>query len=74
MATPPDGPREVFLPKQVVVTDLATVLSLTWFRVIADLMDLDVYVTQSDSVDFSTAASVCSRHGVIARPLPDSAS
>ncbi len=72
MATPPDGPREVFLPEQVVVAELAEVLSLKPFRVIADLMDFGIYVAASHSLDFNAAANVCSHHGAVARRLPDS--
>jgi translation initiation factor IF-2 len=64
----PEPPRTIRIPDPVVVRDLAAAMKLKPYEAIRGLMDLQVYVTASSSVDFATAAQLCAKHGVVARP------
>jgi len=68
----PDDPgQRVYLLEPVVVRDLAGALQLKPFKVVADLMQLRIFKSPDDSVDFETAAIVARKHGYRAeRPPP----
>ncbi len=61
--------RVVLVSDPVLVRHLAVKVYLPVHRVIATLMELNVFVTQNTEIDFLTAATVCSRHGFVARPI-----
>ncbi len=62
-------PDSVELGETVSVSDLAAALGLRPVQVIGSLMRLEVFVSAKDSIDFATAAQLCSRYGVIPRPV-----
>jgi len=68
----PDDPgKTVYLLDPVVVKDLASALRVKPFKVVADLMELRIFKSPDDTVDFETVAIVARKHGYRAqRPPP----
>jgi translation initiation factor IF-2 len=61
----------VYLLDPMAVRDLASALQLKSFKVIADLMELKLFKTPDDTVDFATASRIAEKHGFRAeRPPP----
>jgi translation initiation factor IF-2 len=68
---PDDSGKTVYLIEPVVVRDLAGALQLKPFKVVTDLMELELFKPPNETVDFETAAIVARRHGYRAdRPPP----
>ncbi len=55
--------RTVYLLDAMPVRDLASALGLKPFRLIADLMQLKLFKTVDDTVDFETASLIARKHG-----------
>ncbi len=66
---PNEPNRTISISDPILVRDLAVALELKWHVVIKELMDSDVFVTKDTEIDFTTAAALCSRHGVLARKV-----
>ena len=68
----PDDPgKTVYLLDPVVVRDLASAIQVKPFKVVADLMELRIFKSPDETVDFETAAIVVRKHGYRAeRPPP----
>jgi translation initiation factor IF-2 len=68
----PDDPgKTVYLLDPVVVRDLASAIQVKPFKVVADLMELRIFKSPDETVDFETAAIVARKHGYRAeRPPP----
>jgi hypothetical protein len=64
-----DAPRVLAVPDPVHVGDLAAALGMKWYEVVKELMSLEVYATKDTSIDFDTAAILCSRRGFVAHKL-----
>jgi translation initiation factor IF-2 len=61
----------VYLLESMAVRDVANSLRLKSFKVIADLMELKVFKSPDDTIDFETAARIAQKHGYRAqRPPP----
>jgi len=60
-----DGQKVIQLKPPIVVKELAEAMGLKPFKVIQDLMDLDVFANQNQSIEPDIAAEVCDRHGFI---------
>ena len=70
---PDDRGKTVYLLDPVVVRDLASVLQVKPFKVVADLMEMGLFKPPDETVDFETAAIVARKHGYRAeKPPPDS--
>ncbi len=55
----------------MMVKDLASTLRLKPFKVVADLMEMKLFKSPDEAVDFETASLVALKHGYRARrPLP----
>lgn len=54
----------------MLVRDLAIVLQLKPFKVVADLMELKLFKTTDDEVDFATASAVARKHGFRPKKAP----
>jgi len=63
----PDG--RIFLPDYIEVKDLAGLLGLKPFKVVADLLALRIFKHADEWIDFSTAATIARNHGVIPERL-----
>lgn len=59
--------NEVIVREQTMVWDLAKMLGQTKFTIIADLMQLGVFVTVWDTLDFETVFKVVRKHGFMAK-------
>ncbi len=65
------NPKTVYLLDPMVVSELASALQSKPFKIIADLMELKLFKSQNDTVDFETAAKIARKHGFKAeRPPP----
>ena len=63
--------RVVFVPEPVRVRELASLLGLKPFKVVADLLELKHFKGPDDDLDFQVAALVVEKHGGRAeRPPP----
>jgi translation initiation factor IF-2 len=63
--------RRVYLLDSMLVRDLASALGVKPFRLIADLMELKLFKTADDTVDFETASLIARKHGYLPeRPPP----
>ena len=68
---PDDSHRIVYLLDPVVVRDLAGAIGLKSFQVVADLMELRLFKSPDDTVDFETASAIARKHGYRAeKPAP----
>jgi Translation initiation factor IF-2, N-terminal region len=61
--------KTVTIPDPIIVQELAQVAGQKPFRVIADLMQLNIFAKVNYGVDFKTAAKVLLKYGIIARKL-----
>ena len=53
------------------VKELAELLGLRPFKVVADVMELGLFKHADEVIDFSTAATIATKHGYVAeRTLP----
>jgi len=59
----------VELPPSVIVKEIALLLGIKPFRVVAELMILGVFASVHERVDFDVAAKVLAKYGVQARKL-----
>lgn len=68
----PDDPgKTVYLLDPMLVKDLAGTIKLKPFQVVADLMELKLFKSADDEVDFETASVIARKHGYRAqRPPP----
>ena len=62
------GPR-IFVPDYLEVRELAELLGLKPFQVVADLMELRLFKHADEWVDFATAANIARKHGFSAERL-----
>ncbi len=69
---PPDAPSNtIYLVDPIIVKHLASALGIKVFQVVADLMELKVFKSPDDAVDFKTASMIAQKHGYRAeRPPP----
>lgn len=62
------GPR-IFVPEYIEIAELAGLLHLRPFKVVADVLALGIFRHADELVDFSTASTIAAKHGVTAEPL-----
>lgn len=60
-----DGKKIIQLKPPIIVKELAEALGVKSFKVMQDLMALDVFANQNQSIEPEIAAAVCERHGCI---------
>lgn len=60
---PGEPRRTVYLLDPMLVRDLALVLQLKPFKVVADLMQMKLLKTPDDPVDYAIASAVARKHG-----------
>ena len=60
----PSRPRSVAIPDPVAVRALASAIHAKPFEIIRDLMSLNIFVSVSTELDFSTASALCSHYGI----------
>jgi Translation initiation factor IF-2, N-terminal region len=63
--------KPIYLLDQTAVRDLASALHLKPFKVLADLIEMRIFTSAEDTVDFKTASLIAQKHGYRAeRPPP----
>lgn len=68
---PGEPGKRVFVPDYIEVKELAELLGLRPFKVVAGLLELGIFKHAEDRIDFSTAATIAKKHGYVAeRILP----
>jgi translation initiation factor IF-2 len=60
-----DNRKIIHIKPPIVVRDLAAQLDLKPFQVIADLMELNIFASITQSIEPEVAAKVCEKHGAI---------
>ena len=55
--------KRIFVPDFIAVKELAGLLELKPFRVVADVLELGIFRHADDLIDFSTAATIGKKHG-----------
>ncbi len=69
---PGDPGKRIFLPDYIPVKELAQLLGLKPFKVVADALELRIFKHADDVIDFSTAAKIGNKHGyIVERILPE---
>jgi len=68
---PEDPNKRILVGDYIQVTELAELLGLKPFKVVADLLEMKVFKHANEFIDFRAAAAVASRRGfVVERLLP----
>ena len=62
---PGDPARRVFVPDYLEIRELAKLLELKPFNIVADLLKLGIFKHADELIDFSTAATVGKTHGFV---------
>jgi hypothetical protein len=57
---------EIVIREETSVTKLAALLDLTPFQVVADVMELGLFVSVKDSLSFEVVSKVARKHGFFA--------
>jgi translation initiation factor IF-2 len=68
---PGDSERTVFLADYVIVKDLAELLGMKPFKVVADLLKLRQFKHADECIGFSTAAMIAEKYGYAATRIID---
>jgi translation initiation factor IF-2 len=61
--------RRIFVPDYIEVKDLAGLLGLKPFKVVADVLELGTFKHADELIDFATAASIARKHGFAAEKI-----
>jgi hypothetical protein len=60
---PDDPEKHIFIPDYIEVRELAIILKLKPFQVVADLLKIRIFKTFEEYIDFKTAATVARKWG-----------
>ena len=66
---PGEPGRTIFLSDYIEVKDLAELMGLKPFKVVADVMALRIFKHAHELIDFSTAATIARKHGFVAEKI-----
>lgn len=66
---PGEPGKRIFVPDYITSRDLAELLGVKPFKVVAQLLRLGIFKHVDELVDFSTAAKIAQLHGFIAEKL-----
>jgi hypothetical protein len=68
---PGEPGKRIFVPSYIKVKELAKLLGLRPFKVVASVLELGIFKHADELIDFSTAATIAQNHGYVAeRILP----
>jgi hypothetical protein len=59
--------REVVIPDEILVRELAKIAGQKPFKIIADLMEIGIFQNVTQKIGFETASRVLKKYGVIAK-------
>ncbi|MEM9280623.1 MAG: translation initiation factor IF-2 [Verrucomicrobiota bacterium] len=57
--------RIIHIKPPIIVKDLAEMMEMKPFKIIQDLMELDVFANQTQSIEPDVASQICEKHGFI---------
>lgn len=60
-----EGVKIIHLKPPIIVKELADLMDIKGFKLIKDLMEFDVFVSQTQSIEPEIAAKVCEKHGFV---------
>lgn len=60
-----DGKKIIHIKPPIIVKELAKMMELKPFRLIQDLMDMDVFANLTQSIEPEVASRICEKHGFI---------
>lgn len=60
-----DGQKIIHIKPPIIVKDLAEMMGMKPFKIIQDLMELDVFANQTQSIEPDVASQICQKHGFI---------
>jgi len=66
---PGEPGRRIYVPDYIEISELASLLELKAFKVVADLLELRIFKHANEMIDFSTAATVAQKHGFVAERI-----
>ena len=67
--TPPGQPTEVLISQPILVSQLAALLGQDVARIIADLMQIGVFATADQLLNFDALSKVVRKYGLTAKPM-----
>jgi len=71
----PDEPgKRVFVPDYIEVKELAKLLGLKPFKIVAGVLELGIFKNADELIVFSTAATIATKHGYVAERIPPKSS
>ncbi len=66
----PGGPgKRIFVPDYIEIRELAELLGVKPFKVVAQVLELRMFKHADEFIDFSTAAKLAQRHGFVVEKL-----
>jgi translation initiation factor IF-2 len=68
---PGEPGKRIFVPGYIEVRELAGLLGLKPFKVVAEVLELRLFKHADDLIGFSTAASIGNKHGFVVERLLD---
>jgi translation initiation factor IF-2 len=66
---PGDSAGTIFVTDRIEINELAGLLGLKPFKIVADVLELGVFKHANELIDFATAEAVAQKHGVVAQKL-----
>jgi translation initiation factor IF-2 len=66
---PGEPGKRIFVPDYIEIRDLAELLGVKPFKVVAEVLNLHMFKHADEFIDFSTAAKIAHQHGFIAERL-----
>ncbi len=66
---PGEPGKSIFVPDYIEIRELAGMLEVKAFKVVAELLDLRIFKHADGLIDFSTAATIGNRHGFVVERL-----
>jgi hypothetical protein len=66
---PGESGKRIFVPDYIEIRELAELLGMKLFKVVADVLNLRMFKDADDFIDFSTAAKIGRKQGFIVEKL-----
>ena len=66
---PGEPGKRIFVPDYIEIRDLAEILGVKPFKVVAEVLELRIFKHADEFIDFSTASSIAQQHGFIVERL-----
>jgi hypothetical protein len=66
---PEESGKNIFVPDYIKVRELAKLLGLKPFEVVAGVLELGMFKHADELISFSTAATIAAKHGYVAERI-----